>query len=46
METMKRFLGAPPPETGSELAALRKRVAELEARLKPSPRPRRKPRKH
>lgn len=46
METMKRFLGAPHPETDSEMAALRKRVAELEARLQPSPRPRRKARKH
>ena len=42
METMKRFLGAPLPETDSELAALRKRVAELEARLKPAPGKRRK----
>jgi polyhydroxyalkanoate synthesis repressor PhaR len=46
METMKRFLGAPHPETGSEMAALRKRVAELEARLQSSPRQRRKARKH
>lgn len=46
METMKRFLGAPRPETDSELAALRKRVAELESRLQPAPRPRRKARKH
>lgn len=46
METMKRFLGAPRPETNSELAALRKRVAELEARLQPAQRQRRKARKH
>jgi polyhydroxyalkanoate synthesis repressor PhaR len=46
METMKRFLGAPRPETDSELAALRKRVAELEARLQPAPRKRQKVRKH
>jgi polyhydroxyalkanoate synthesis repressor PhaR len=36
VETMKRFLGAPHPETNAEMAALRKRVAELEARLKPA----------
>jgi polyhydroxyalkanoate synthesis repressor PhaR len=45
VETMKRFLGAPRPETDNELAALRKRVAELEARLQPAPRARRKARK-
>ena len=45
METMQRFLGAPRPETDSELAALRKRVAELEARLKPAPQRRQKARK-
>lgn len=38
VETMKRFLSAPGPETDSELAALRKRVAELEARLQPAAR--------
>lgn len=42
METMKRFLSAPRPETESELAALHKRIAELEARLKPAPRKRKK----
>ena len=38
VETMKRFLGTQPPpppaETPAELDSLRKRVAELEARLK------------
>jgi len=34
MEMMKKFLSAsPPPEAGPELDALRRRVAELEARL-------------
>lgn len=42
METMKRFLSAPRPEADSEIAALRKRVAELEARLAPTPQRRRK----
>jgi hypothetical protein len=46
IETMKRFLGqAPPPkpESGrdSELAAMRRRISELEARLQ-KPRPRQK----
>lgn len=46
VELMKRFLGsaqsAPRPEPEEEVAALRKRVAELEARLqKPAPRKRR-----
>jgi polyhydroxyalkanoate synthesis repressor PhaR len=37
VETMKRFLGGPstpPPQAPDELDSLRKRVAELEARLK------------
>jgi len=35
VETVKRFLGTPSqPESDSEIAALRARVAELEARLK------------
>ena len=41
VDVMKRFLGgnpAPPQEAGEELDALRKRVAELEARLK-APKP-------
>jgi len=46
VETVKRFLGgkpAPPPaRPQAELAALRKRVAELEARLKRAPGKRRK----
>ena len=46
VETMKRFLGTHGPETDSKLAALRKRVAELESRLQPPPRQRRKARKH
>jgi polyhydroxyalkanoate synthesis repressor PhaR len=34
VDAMKRFLGAaPPPQQGSEMAALRQKVAELEARL-------------
>lgn len=46
IETMKRFMGeAPSPESsteqGSELEAMRKRMAELEARLA-KPRPRKK----
>jgi polyhydroxyalkanoate synthesis repressor PhaR len=41
VETVKRFLGGvppsqKPPEADAELSALRQRVAELEARLKPS----------
>jgi polyhydroxyalkanoate synthesis repressor PhaR len=41
VDAMKRFLGASPPSSGraapdSELEALRKRVAELEGRLKKS----------
>jgi len=51
MDMMKKFLGTPAPpaprtEPGPELAALRRRVAELEARLKKparAKRPRRKP---
>ncbi|HUJ95943.1 MAG TPA: polyhydroxyalkanoate synthesis regulator DNA-binding domain-containing protein [Terriglobales bacterium] len=51
MEIMKKFLGASPPspkaEPEPELDALRKRVAELEARLEErKPVNRRKPRKH
>lgn len=42
VETMKRFLSGPRSETNSELATLRQRVAELEARLKPEPRKRRR----
>jgi polyhydroxyalkanoate synthesis repressor PhaR len=42
VETMKRFLSGPRSETDSELATLRQRVAELEARLKPEPRKRRR----
>ncbi len=43
VETMKRFLNASRPGADSEVAALRRRVAELEARLKPTPRkPRRR----
>jgi polyhydroxyalkanoate synthesis repressor PhaR len=42
VETMKRFLSGPRPETDSELTTLRQRVAELEARLKPAPRKRRR----
>jgi len=46
VETVKRFLGgkpAPPPaRPQAELAVLRKRVAELEARLKRAPAKRRK----
>jgi polyhydroxyalkanoate synthesis repressor PhaR len=47
VETMKRFLGATAPSQGhasdgSELDALRKRVAELEARLKQSRRTKRR----
>lgn len=43
IETMKRFLGQapsaqPPAPADSELEAMRKRIAELEARLK-KPRP-------
>lgn len=42
VETMKRFLGAaassPPQSEAAELTALRKRVAELEARLEKSSR--------
>jgi polyhydroxyalkanoate synthesis repressor PhaR len=38
VETMKRFLSAPRAEADSELATLRKRIAELEARLEPAPR--------
>lgn len=44
IETMKRFLGqasSPPPPADSEMEAMRKRIAELEARLKKS-RPRQK----
>ncbi len=46
VDMMKRFLGAaassPPPDDESEVQALRKRVAELEARLeKPARRPQR-----
>ncbi len=38
VDTMKRFLGtAPRDESARELDALRKRVAELEARLKKTP---------
>lgn len=39
VDTMKRFLGTAPPrdEAAHELDALRKRVAELEARLKKTP---------
>lgn len=41
VETMKRFLGAPPasspPDAAGELDSLRKRIAELEDRLKQSP---------
>ncbi len=37
VETMKRFLGAPRPEAGSEIDALRARVAELEALVKRAP---------
>lgn len=47
VESVKRFLGAgsPPPEDSQEVAALRRRVAELEARLKtPAPRKRRRAR--
>lgn len=40
VETMKRFLGAPPAssgaDAGTELDSLRKRIAELEDRLKQS----------
>jgi polyhydroxyalkanoate synthesis repressor PhaR len=38
VDTMKRFLGTAPPgnETSEEMDALRKRVVELEARLKKS----------
>ncbi len=41
VETMKRFLSPPRQETNAEIAALRKRVAELEARLQPTTRKRR-----
>lgn len=49
METMKRFLGAPapaPPRAAvtPELDALRKQVAELEARLDRKPRRKKRPR--
>jgi polyhydroxyalkanoate synthesis repressor PhaR len=45
VDLMKRFLGGPvsapaPTESASELDALRKRIAELEARLQQPPRPR------
>ena len=47
VEMMKKFLSAPPQpkaEPESELETLRRRVAELEARLKkPGPTKRRKP---
>jgi polyhydroxyalkanoate synthesis repressor PhaR len=48
VEVMKRFLGGTQPatvqktEAGAELEALRKRVAELEARLETKPRSRRR----
>jgi len=41
VETVKRFLGAPRPEADSEVAALRERVAQLEAQLKHPPKKRR-----
>jgi polyhydroxyalkanoate synthesis repressor PhaR len=41
VETVKRFLNTPRPEADSEVAALRERVAELEAQLKQSPKNRR-----
>lgn len=50
IETMKRFMGqTPSPESpkerGSELEAMRKRIAELEARLaKPRPKQKRRAR--
>ena len=49
VETMKRFFGATAPSQrqasdGSELDALRKRVAELEARLEKRGRPKRRSR--
>jgi len=44
VETMKRFLGgqpgSPPPQSSGELDSLRQRVAELEAKLKQTGRPR------
>lgn len=40
VETMKRFLGAPRPETDPEVAALRERVAELEALVNRTPKKR------
>jgi hypothetical protein len=48
IETMKRFLGQapssqPPAAVDSEMEAMRKRIAELEARLE-KPRPRKKKR--
>jgi polyhydroxyalkanoate synthesis repressor PhaR len=47
VEMMAKFLGSSPPvrpgtETGTELQALRKRVAELEARLRKPTRPKTK----
>jgi polyhydroxyalkanoate synthesis repressor PhaR len=41
VETVKRFIGTPPPAPDSEVAALRRRVAELEARLDEAPKKRR-----
>jgi len=50
VDTMKRFLGVPPPshprrEEEPEMAALRARVAELEARLESAARGKRRARK-
>ena len=50
VDMMKKFLGGKPsrpqPKAEPELDALRKRVAELEARLEGAPRKRQKPGKH
>ena len=50
VEMMAKFLGSSPParpetETGTELQALRKRVAELEGRLEKPARPKTKKRR-
>lgn len=46
VDAMRRFLGSPPPsrdETAQKINALRKRVAELETRLKKGVPPKRRP---